>query len=767
MKNLLYYFGGMLLLLFSCKSAQSITSSQSSFEDKSLNARIAQMSIEEKVGQTCQITLDVITQTDEKGATRIPATIDTAKLNEAILKYHVGSILNVGSHTLSLSEWKGIIPAVQNPYTTGKTNVPIIYGIDAIHGVNYTVGATLFPQEIGLAATWNPELAKNFGEITAYETRASGIPWNFSPVLDLGRQPLWSRTFETLGEDPYLISQMGSAIIDGYQGGTTPDEYHVAACMKHFVGYSAANSGRDRTPAWIPEKYMKELYLPSFKAAVEHGALTVMINSGAVNGIPGHINHHLITETLKGEWGFKGFAVSDWEDFIMLHTVHSTSPSLADGYVQAFNAGVDMSMVPLSPQYQEYCAIMVNAVKSGKISMERLDDAVRRILYVKSKLGLFERPVPTFENYPKFGSVEFQQASLNSALESITLLKNENGILPLSKNQKVLIAGPTSNNLIYLNGAWTHTWQGVDTTYNTSGCLTVREAFEKKLGKENCLFSQGAELYSENSFEKTRFVNLTDYKEKVKQADVVVLCLGELPATEKPGDILSLNLDSEQRELAKLAYDQNKKVILVLLEGRPRIIHDIVSGASGIIQAYLPGNYGAEALVQLMFGEVNFSGRLPYTYPKFDGVIEFYDHPKSVDRSKSGDFKAYNPEWDFGFGLSYSKVDYSALTLSKETFSENDSVAVTVTLKNSSSIACKEVIQLYVSDDYASLIPTGKSLKRFCKIDVPANSEVSKTFYLNKADFQFVGANGTFILEEGSFTIRIADLSQKLSYQKK
>ncbi len=767
MKNLLYYFGGMLLLLFSCKSAQSITSSKSSSEDKSLNARIAQMSIEEKVGQTCQITLDVITQTDEKGATRIPATIDTSKLNEAILKYHVGSILNVGSHTLSLEEWKGIIPAVQNPYTTGKTNVPIIYGIDAIHGVNYTVGATLFPQEIGLAATWNPDLAKNFGEITAYETRASGIPWNFSPVLDLGRQPLWSRTFETLGEDPYLISQMGAAIIDGYQGGTTPDEYHVAACMKHFVGYSGTNSGRDRTPAWIPEKYMKELYLPSFKAAVEHGALTVMINSGAVNGIPGHINHHLITETLKGEWGFKGFAVSDWEDFIMLHTVHSTSPSLADGYVQAFNAGVDMSMVPLSPQYQEYCTIMVNAVKSGKISMERLDDAVRRILYVKSKLGLFERPVPTFENYPKFGSAEFQQASLNSALESITLLKNENGILPLSKNQKVLIAGPTSNNLVYLNGAWTHTWQGVDTAYNTSGCLTVREAFEKKLGKENCLFSQGAELYSENAFEKTRFVNLTDYKEKVKQADVVVLCLGELPATEKPGDILSLNLDSEQRELAKLAYDQNKKVILVLLEGRPRIIHDIVLGASGIIQAYLPGNYGAEALVSLMYGENNFSGRLPYTYPKFDGVIEFYDHPKSVDRSKSGDFKAYNPEWDFGFGLSYSNIDYSALTLSKETFSENDSVAVTVTLKNSSSIACKEVIQLYVSDDYASLIPTGKSLKRFCKIDVPANSGVSKTFYLNKADFQFFGANGTFILEEGSFTIRIADLSQKLSYQKK
>ncbi|MBP5994831.1 MAG: glycoside hydrolase family 3 C-terminal domain-containing protein [Crocinitomicaceae bacterium] len=767
MKNLLYYFGGMLLLLFSCKSAQSITTSNTSPEDKSLNVRIAQMSIEEKVGQTCQITLDVISQTDAKGATLTPTTIDTAKLNEAILKYHVGSVLNVGWHTLSLDEWKGVIPAVQRSYTTGKTNIPVIYGIDAIHGVNYTVGATLFPQEIGLAATWNPTLAKKFGEITAYETRASGIPWNFSPVLDLGRQPLWSRTFETLGEDPYLISQMGTAIIDGYQGSTTPDEFHVASCMKHFVGYSGTTSGRDRTPAWIPEKYMKELYLPSFKAAVEHGALTVMINSGAVNGIPGHINHHLITETLKEEWGFEGFAVSDWEDFIMLHTVHSTAPSLADAYVQAFNAGVDMSMVPLSPQYKEYCTIMVNAVKSGKISMDRLDDAVRRILRVKSRLGLFERPVPTFENYPKFGCAEFQQASLNTALESITLLKNENGILPLSKNQKVLIAGPTSNNLVYLNGAWTHTWQGVDTAFNTSGCLTVRAAFEKKLGKENCLYSQGAELYTENAFEKTRFVNLTDYKEKLKLADVVILCLGELPATEKPGDILSLNLDSEQRELAKMAYEQNKKVILVLLEGRPRIIHDIVSGASGIIQAYLPGNYGAEALVSLMLGEKNFSGKLPYTYPKFDGVIEFYDHPKSVDRSKSGDFSAYNPEWDFGYGLNYSSFEYTALSLNQTIFSDNDSIAVTVTLKNSSSIAGKEVIQLYVSDDYASLIPTGKSLKRFLKIDVPAQTEVSKTFYLNLKDFQFVGNSGEFIVEEGEFTIRVGNLTKKVSYKKK
>jgi beta-glucosidase len=767
MKKLPYYLSGTLLLLFSCKSVQHISNTQNPTEEKEINAIIDKMSIEEKVGQTCQITLDVITKTDTKGAALNPASIDVEKLNEALLKYHVGSILNVGAHTLTLTEWKGIIQSVQQPFNEGKTKAPIIYGIDAIHGINYTVGGTLFPQEIGLAATWNTELAKTFGEITAYETRASGIPWNFSPVLDLGRQPLWSRTFETLGEDPYLVSEMGAAIIDGYQGGKRIDDKHVAACMKHFVGYSGTNSGRDRTPAWIPEKYMKELYLPSFKKAVEHGALTVMINSGAVNGIPGHSNHHLITETLKNEWGFDGFAVSDWEDFIMLHTVHRTAPTLAEAYVQAFNAGVDMSMVPLSPQYKEYCELMVASVKNGSISMDRLDDAVRRILRVKKRLGLFEQPIPNVENYPNFGSKAFQNASLNAALESITLLKNERNTLPLSNNQKVLIAGPTSDNLIFLNGAWTHTWQGVDTAYNTKGCLTIRQAFEQKIGKENCLFAKGAELYSEADFEKTRFVDLADYKQKLTQADVVVLCLGELPSTEKPGDILSLQLAPEQRELAKIAYEQKKKVVIILLEARPRIIHDIVGPASAIIQGYLPGDYGADALVQLIYGEKNFSGKLPYTYPKFDGVIEFYDHPRSVDRSKSGDFSAYNPEWDFGFGLSYSQFEYESLTVSTDELHGNDSIQVTVRIRNNSPIWGKEVIQLFVSDDFASLIPNGKSLKRFAKIEIPGNDFVAKTFTLSKEDFMFVGPNGNFMVEDGTFTIGVGPLRKTFHYLQK
>lgn len=756
MKNWIVYLFGISFLIFSCKSILHVTEVPNTPEEQEINKLISKMTLEEKVGQTCQITLDVLLQTNADGSAKPIAEIDSVKLNEAIQKYKVGSVLNVGSHTLTRKEWTGIHTAIHQDFLKGRSAIPIIYGVDAIHGMNYTVGATLFPQEIGLAATWNPNLAEQFATISAYETRASGIPWNFSPVLDLARQPLWSRNFETLGEDPYLASQMGAAIIKGYQG-TTLDQFHVAACLKHFVGYSAAQSGRDRTPAWIPEKYMKELYLPAFKQAVDAGALTVMVNSGVVNGIPGHLNYDLLTKTLKDEWGFQGFAVSDWEDFILIHTVHHTAPTLKTAYINAFNAGVDMSMVPYSPQYKEYCEIMLEGVKSGAIPISRLDDAVRRILRVKTKLGLFNKALVNFDAYPNFASAEFKNKSKETALESITLLKNVNNVLPLTAGQKVLIAGPCSDNMIYLNGAWTHTWQGTDAQYNTEGCKTILQAFQSKLGKDNCLFSKGAELVSEKEFEKTNFIGLEDYKSKLDLVDVVVLCLGELPATEKPGDIHSLNLDAEQRALAQLAYAKNKKVIIVLCEGRPRIIHDIVEGAAAIIQAYLPGDYGADAIVDLMFGTANFSGRLPYTYPKYDGVIEFYDHPYSVDRAKSGNFEAYSPEWDFGFGLSYSKISYGDIILDKSVMNQNESISLSVKIKNESNIPVKEVVQLYLSDLYASMVPTGKSLKKFQKIEIPANGEMIFKFSLTKDDLKFVNEKGDFVAEEGDFKISIGN----------
>ena len=763
-----YLLTGKAFALFFCllafsSFAQNFNQKLDSVVEQRINILMKKMTLEEKVGQTCQITLDAILKTDVTGKTVEPIAVDPIKLNEAIINYKVGSVLNVSAHTLTLAEWKQTLEKVNLPFLSKKTNLPILYGIDAIHGMNYTVGGTLFPQEIGLAATWNPSLAKDFGKVTAYEMRASGIHWNFSPVLDLARQPLWSRFFETLGEDPFLASQIGKNIVVGYQGENKVDAFHGAACLKHFVGYSMPTSGRDRTPALIPTKQMEELFLPPFKAGIDAGAMTVMINSGDVNGIPGHANYHLLTEVLKDRWGFKGFTVSDWEDFMMLQTVHDVAADPQDAVVQAFNAGVDMSMVPNNPQYKTYCELMVKSVNEGKISEARLDDAVRRILRVKIAVGLFEKNFNQNKEYSQFASINSKNLAYQSASESITLLKNKDKILPLSAKTKILVAGPTANNLTYLNGAWTHTWQGVDSSFNTKNCQTVLQAVEAKIGKENTLFSQGASLFLKDGWEASELVNVEDFKSKALQSDVIVLCLGELPSTEKPGDIRSLNLLSAQMELAKLAYETQKPVILILIEARPRIIHGIVEEASAIVQTYLPGDYGAKALVDVLFGTVNPSGKLPYTYPKYDGIMEFYDHPKSVDRSgKTNQFDAFDPEWDFGFGLSYSDFIYKNLTLSKTTMnSVNDSIIVRVEVTNNSAIEGKEVVQLYLSDLVASVVPAGKKLVGFQKIQLKPFETKRIDFVLSTEAVKFVNNKGEWISEQGFFDLKINQLSSK------
>lgn len=714
---------------------------------------LSQMSIEEKVGQTCQITLDAIHKTDDKGQALVPAQIDKAKLKEALQTYHIGSVLNVGWHTLNLSEWKSIMTDIHAPYLQKEQNIPILYGIDAIHGVNYTVGGTLFPQEIGLAATWNPELARQMGEVTAYECRASGIPWNFSPVLDLGRQPLWSRHFETLGEDPVLGSQMGVALVEGYQGADSKvDDFHAAACLKHFVGYSASFTGRDRTPAFIPEKYMQELYFPAFKAAVEKGALTLMINSGVVNGIPGHANYQLLTQTLKKDWGFKGFIVSDWEDFIMLHTVHRTAASIAEAAIQAFNAGVDMSMVPSNPQYKTYCQDMVKAVKEGKISMERLDDAVRRILYVKNQLGLFGNPLPDMSKYPLFGSQTFKNIAKQAALESITLLKNDAQTLPLKNSQRILVAGPGAASINMLNGAWTHTWQGLDTSFNTKGVLNIYQALKYQFPTASISYAKGVELLMEKDYEASRFEGLDAYKKALKKNDIIVICVGELPSTEKPGDIRSLQLDDKQKELVRLAKAAKKKVVLVLLEARPRIINDIEPLCDAIVQAYLPGDQGGLALAELLTGKTDFSGRLPYTYPRYDGVIEFYDHPGSVARAKSGQFTAYNPQWDFGFGLSYHASVVK--TVSFKSKNENTGAfTVEVQIENPNKSSVQTVVPIYLSDLYASTTPENKRLIGFQKVKLAGGENKTLEFSFDAHSLKRISADGKWRAEKGAFEI--------------
>ena len=731
--------------------------------DQDIEALISQMSIEEKVGQTCQITLDAIHKTNEKGQALVPAQIDPNKLKEALDEYHVGSVLNVGWHTLSREEWKSIMTDIHAPYLKKEQNIPILYGIDAIHGVNYTIGGTLFPQEIGLAATWNPELARQMGEVTAYECRASGIPWNFSPVLDLGRQPLWSRHFETLGEDPVLGSQMGSALVEGYQGkGDKVDAYHAAACLKHFVGYSASFSGRDRTPAFIPEKYMQELYLPAFKAAVEKGALTLMINSGVVNGIPGHANYQLLTQTLKKEWGFKGFVVSDWEDFIMLHTVHRTAPTIAEAAIQAFNAGVDMSMVPSNPQYKTYCQDMIKAVKEGKVSMERLNDAVRRILYVKKQLGLFDNPLPDLSKYPLFGSQTFKNIAKQAALESITLLKNDGNLLPLNETKRILVAGPGAASINMLNGAWTHTWQGMDSNFNTLGILNIFQALQHQLPTASISYSKGVELYLDNDFEASRYVGLDAYKKALKKNDIIVICVGELPSTEKPGDIRSLQLDDKQKELVRLAKAAKKKVVLVLLEARPRIINDIEPLCDAIIQAYLPGDQGGAALAELVTGKADFSGRLPYTYPRYDGVIEFYDHPGSVARAKSGQFTAYNPQWDFGFGLSYKAATINGMRFDAKD-EQKGTFSIQVNVSNPHNQAITTVVPIYLSDLYASTTPENKRLIDFRKVALRPGENKTVEFSFDANALKRISADGKWRAEKGTFEIKCGEY--KLTFE--
>lgn len=743
-----------IALISSCSIGQKASSPvlQNDIE-KRIDILLNGMLTKEKVGQTCQVTLDVLLAKDTTGKNLEPMTFDKQKVREALVEYGVGSVLNVAWTTISVEEWKKVFDGVHKPFMKKQTKVPVIFGIDAIHGATYTKSSTLFPQEIGLAATWNRGLAREFAEVTAYETRASGIHWNFSPVLDLGRQPLWARHFETLGEDPFLASELGRELILGYQGEDRINQYQVAACMKHFVGYSNPTSGRDRTPAWIPDKYLKELYLPPFKAAVDAGALTVMINSGALNGVPGHINQKLITDVLKKDWGFEGFAVSDWEDFIMLHTVHRTSASLKDAIVKAINAGVDMSMVPMSPQYKEYCELLLEAVNEGLVSEERLDDAVRRILRVKFKVGLFDENFGQANDYPDFSSKKHADIALKSALESITLLEND-GVLPLNKNQKVLLVGPTANNLIYLNGAWTHSWQGADDSFNNERSNILQEA-QNVFGKDNVFFEQGAKLILKDGFETTESMINNDLKVKAQKADVILLCLGEFPSTEKPGDIRSLNLDEAQVELTHFVKNLGKPVVLVLTEGRPRIIREIVDDANAIVQAYLPGDFGAEALMKLLLGEANFSGRLPYTYPKYDGQIEFYDRPRSVDRGKDNQFTAFNPQWEFGHGLSYSEVEYSNLQLSDTLMNSSDSILVQIDIENKSDRTVEEVVQLYISDIYASTIPAGKRLKGFEKLALLPMEKKTVSFWITESMLRFVGTDGNWLSEEGKFSVMI------------
>lgn len=742
---------GLILVLLSTQlNAQQ---AQSTDVEKAITRLLKKMTLEEKAGQMTQVTLDVISRMGPDGKAVEPHAIDQNSLDEIITKYHVGSILNVGSHTFSKEHWEEIVTAVQKTaMEKGQRGIPLIYGIDAIHGATYTSKSTLFPQQIGLAATWDPALVEKGAAITAYEVGASNTPWNFSPVADIGRQPLWSRFFETFGEDPLLASKMVTAMVKGYQGEDLTSKYQVAACLKHYIGYSYPLSGRDRSPAWIPERHLREYFFPSFVAGVQAGAQTVMINSGEVNGIPGHANHYLLTEVLRDELGFDGLAVSDWEDLIMLHTVHHIAATPKEAVAIAVNAGVDMSMVPLSPFYKDYHRYIVENVREGNISKKRIDEAVRRILRVKFRLGLFDKQVYPLSDFPNFGSDTYQEVALEAARQSLTLLKNNDDLLPLSKTKSALVTGPAANSLNVLNGAWTHTWQGVDTAYNNDRA-TIDEAIQDLVGNQYHAFVQGTDLDS--------VLNIEAVVKAAGNAEVVVVCLGEKPSTEKPGDISDLRLPRAQVELVKALKNSGKKLIGVLVQNRPQIIEEIEEDLDAILLAYQPGDFGGQAIAEILYGDAEPGGRLPFTYPRNTGDVVHYDHKFSEKRDAVFGLNAYQPQFEFGAGMTYTTFKYSDLKLESKKIGPGGSLKFSVMVKNTGQRAGTEVVQVYVRDFYATITPSIKRLRAFDKVKIEPGKSVLVNFEISTRDLAFVDHDLKWKTEKGEFELQIGDLAQK------
>lgn len=729
---------------------------------KQVEALLKQMTLEEKVGQMTQLTMGMVVSGRDQGV-----KADPEKIEKAIVKYGVGSVLNVSDQALTVDAWHELIGEIQKASARTRLKIPNMYGIDSIHGANYVRGATLFPQQIGMAATWNPLLMHKAAEITAAETRAAAIPWSFSPVLDIGRQPLWARFWETFGEDPYLAKVMGAAFVRGLEGDNLNSETRVASSLKHYVGYSFPLTGRDRTPAWIPENYMREYFLPTFETAVKSGARTVMVNSAEVNGVPGHVNKYLLTDVLKNEYKFDGFIVSDWEDIKKLVTFWKIAPDEKEATRMALMAGIDMSMVPLDYSFAD---LTIQLVREKKVPMTRIDDAVRRILRVKYELGLFDDPMLGQKARANFGKPEYAQYSLEAARESLVLLKNDQNILPLPKNKKVLVTGPTADSHISLNNGWSWVWQGSEESLYPLQKPTIQKAIEQKIGGKNFEFVQGTRITRppntpSNSTPTDMDVEVDVKKavEEAKDSDVVVLCLGEGSYTETPGNITDLTLSETQLRFAEAIIATGKPVILVMVEGRPRIISRIADKVSGILLALNPSSEGGTAIADVLFGDYNPNGKLPFTYPRNSNNLIMYDH-KLFETEETGFGNAANKaQFDFGTGLSYTTISYSNLRLSSKSLPANGELTVSVDVKNTGNRSGKESAILYLRDEYATMSPAGKRVKRFAKVSLNAGQTETLTFKLNKDDFSFVGMNGKPVLEAGDFTVMIGGLSDNFT----
>jgi beta-glucosidase len=704
---------------------------------------LARMSLREKVGQMTQLEIGMVTA-GKGGAIQL----DPAKLEKAVVRYGVGSVINVNDEALPVPKWNQLIAGIQAAAARTRLRIPVVYGIDSIHGANYVRGATLFPQPLGQAATWDPDLVLEASRISAAETRAAGIPWNFSPVLDIGRQPLWPRLYETYGEDVHLATVMGVAAVRGYQGRDPASDAQVGACLKHYVGYSGPTSGHDRTPALIPEVTLRQYYLPTFAAGVKAGALSVMVNSGEVNGVPGHVNGFLLKDVLRGELGFDGVVVSDWEDIKKLVSVHHVAADEKDATRMAVLAGIDMSMVPSDFSFPD---LLVELVEEGAVPMSRIDEAVTRILTMKARLGLFRDPARGLQAETSVGSAASRRVALRAAQESLVLLKNE-AVLPLTAKARLLVTGPAADSLASLSNGWTWTWQGDRTALYPTDRLTILAALRSRLDTGQVVAVP----------ETAGAIDVEAAAAAAREADLAVVCLGEGSYAETPGNIDDLNLPEDQIRLARAVEATGTPVVLVLVEGRPRVVRGAVDGAKAILLALNPGLEGGQAVADVLLGDVNPSGKLPITYPRAPDALLSYDHKAFEDQDTPFGLSAYRPEFPFGFGLSYTTFAYSDLSVEPKAIGPDGRVRVGVTLRNTGARPGTEVVELYLSDLVASLTPPVKRLVRFVRVPLAPGESRSVRFVLTRADFAFIGREGRPVLEPGAFAVRVGGLSREL-----
>lgn len=732
-----------------------ISSLQTEETEAKIEELVTKMTLKEKAGQMLNIGLPSVLK-GEYWDVRDSVNFDAQKFKKFIIDYAVGSIHNTPQYPATKEEWFKIVKEIQDSaMQKTRLGIPVLYGIDNIHGANYVNGSVMFPHQIAVAATWNTELSRIGAEITSYESRAASLPWNFNPNADVATNPLWGRIGESFGEDPYLISEMTNAYIKGSQEKGLENSASSAVCMKHFVGYGAGKNGKDRANAIIPENSLRQYFLPPFEKALENGAMGVMISSNAVNGVPCHLNTYYITDILKGEMGFKGVVISDFSDVEFLVAAHQSAKDMREATKLAVNAGIDLLM---NPYDADVIDLIVELVEAGEISKERIDDAVTRVLRLKFYLNLFETPYNNPNEYPDFGSEKHIAANYKTASEAITLLKNENAILPLSSNKKVLVTGYSANSINMLNGAWSRSFLGRDTTYNDPSKLTILDAIKKQVGTKNVDFVEGTD-YLEN-------INSDLAVSKAKKADYIVVCVGEIPASEKPSDINELELPKVQQELVKKLAKTGKPIILVMVQGRPRIIREIEPLANGILMAYLPGQEGGRAISDVIFGTINPSGKLPYTYPKFTGNILPYYYKKADIRDIDWGYNGFYPQFEFGFGLSYTSFEYSNLKISKDTLTTSDKFKVTINIKNSGKREGKEIVQVFIKDLVATVSPDAKKLVRFDKVNLKADEIKTLEFDLTTKDLESIGINNKWIIEEGEFEILVGGKPQELLKQK-